>query len=138
MKTHALKKIEIRKEIAEGENIPKYYGVAWREINRLSTVTYPIPLNIIFAHIRKAYLWFQQGDWYKTGYDKGYIKGKAEGRKYALNQLKTQIIRQEAERLIRKGAEAMTDMIKMRDEEKATGYFWKIIDEEVKSINNSI
>jgi len=124
----------MRKLIREKEMIPKGYGIAWIESDRLVVVAYPIPLNIIFAHIRKVWLWLQQGDWYKTGYDKGYALGKEEGRNYALGQFKEQVIKQEAERLIRRGIEVSIESLKL-PKEKVVGYYYKVIEEEIGKLN---
>jgi hypothetical protein len=78
----------IKRFIREGEMFPKGYGIAWVEQNRYGAVVMPIPLNVIAGHIRKMWFWLQQGDWYKTGYDRGYSMGYESGRKYAFEQYK--------------------------------------------------
>ena len=78
----------MKKEIREGEILPKGYGLAWYEMDRLVGIAYPIPLNIIFGFIRKIWFRLKSGDLYVTGYDKGYLKGHEEGRNYVFNKFK--------------------------------------------------
>ncbi len=56
-----IKNLKLRKELREGEMIPKYYGIAYGELDRLIAVAYPIPLNIIVALWQKVYLLFRWG-----------------------------------------------------------------------------
>ena len=125
----------MKKVIREGEMIPKYYGVAYLEIDRLVAVAYPIPLNIVVGFIRKIWEWLRvpKGLYEKQGYQKGY----SEGRKYAFNQYKQQVLTQEGERLIKRGIDIGLDMLKkMRHstDEELQGYLYREIDKELKDI----
>jgi len=128
----------LKKLIREGEMIPKYYGIAYRNWDSLTAVCYPIPLNLIVGIWDRSILWLKHGHkLYENGYSKGYSEGYRGGREYAFNQWKQQAIRPEVEHLVKRGVDAMGDMFKLmrEDEAKATGYFYKVIDEETKRIS---
>ena len=48
------------KRINEGEQMPKWYGVAYRDFAMYQAVCYPIPLNIIVATWNKVLWWLTQ------------------------------------------------------------------------------
>lgn len=45
----------VKKVINEGEAIPKYYGIAYRDYLRYQAVCYPIVLNLIIRYLRELY-----------------------------------------------------------------------------------
>lgn len=45
----------VKKVINEGEAIPKYYGIAYRDYLRYQAVCYPIVLNLIIRYLREAW-----------------------------------------------------------------------------------
>ena len=88
-------------EVREGAMIPKYYGIAYLEIDRLIAVAYPVPFNLVIGVFRKIWNWIRVPEGlFKSGYDNGYLKGKEEGRKYAFDQVKKQIIKGEVQNII--------------------------------------
>lgn len=44
------------REIAEGDDFPRWFGLAWRHPHRLTAVLMPVPLNLIAGIGRR--LWF--------------------------------------------------------------------------------
>ena len=132
--------IQIKQELREGEMIPKGYGIAYRNMDRYSVVIYPIPFNLIIGGLRRVWIWLMYGHkLYEDGFHKGYNKGYSEGRDYAFNQFKKQVIRQEAERLMRKGMDTFCKIFRMRKSPKEIQvYFWKVIDQEVERIDKEI
>jgi len=49
--------MKIRKYVAEGEMIPAFYGVAWKDYACRRLVAYPIPLHFIMCLFRS--IWFR-------------------------------------------------------------------------------
>ena len=72
-----------QKRISEGEIIPRWYGLAYREDFDSYSVFYPIPINIIIRICREIYYWIVYGifksKWerkLRTAYMEGYKKGR--------------------------------------------------------------
>ena len=49
--------LEMKKIIDGGMQIPKGYGIAWRDFARDQAICYPLILNLIFRWIREIYFW---------------------------------------------------------------------------------
>jgi len=124
----------IKKYFREGERIPKGYGIAYFEFDRLEAVAYPIPLNMIVGFGRKIWFGMKGGDWVRTGYDKAYNKGICDGRKYAFNQYKQQALGQEIETIVRNTLAQYVKIMSM-NKDKLEGWIWEFIDGEKKRIN---
>lgn len=107
----------IAKIIRDSEPIPPWYGVAIVRMEWSDAICYPIPLNIVVAAIHKAYVWLRWGHMlYQTGYEKGYIKGKKDGREYAYNQYRYHVIKEEVTRIFRVGYDTAFKLFDMRKE----------------------
>ena len=48
-------------KIGEGEIIPAWYGLAWREMSSYGAMCMPIPFNIIAAMLRSIYIFLKYG-----------------------------------------------------------------------------
>jgi len=126
---------DLRKEIKEGEPIPKFYGISYLEPNRLGAICYPIPLNILIGYIRKIYLWFLSGWDFKTGYEKGFSEGLVSGRAYAFNMIKRQVIKNDLEVIIKRFMEYEAKILeKHRNGKAVDGWIWKFIEAETKRL----
>lgn len=77
--------MKIGKVIYEGRTLPRGYGVAYREYDRLVAVAYPIPLNVIISYVRKLWLKLKTSESllkdvkteaYRMGHYEGYELGK--------------------------------------------------------------
>jgi hypothetical protein len=78
-------RIVTRKEIEEGERLPKYYGLAWHEFDRDVGVCFVYPFNILLGYLRTWYLkarYFRSPVYrvmsiqqVKAKYDEGFIEG---------------------------------------------------------------
>lgn len=44
-----------KKIISEGEMIPEFYGIAYRDFSRREVVCYPIVINLIIRYLRELY-----------------------------------------------------------------------------------
>jgi len=75
------------KHIREGEEIPRFYGVAFHDFVRHEYVCYPIPLNKIVAWIQwlrwklksPGLRLFEMGKAHALGYTRGYDIGFKRG-----------------------------------------------------------
>jgi hypothetical protein len=91
--------IMLRKDIYEGELIPRGYGMAYLSYSKFIVICYPIPLNWVVAGWRLLYRKLQHAPLekkvidlvmaekkkaYQSGYDIGYKHGK----EVMLNELK--------------------------------------------------
>ena len=70
------------KRISQGDMIPRFYGVAWRDYYRNQAVCLPIGLNLIAALVRMVYHRIQYpGDIVVSdphdAYHQGYKAGRA-------------------------------------------------------------
>ena len=131
-----MKLIKIRLELGEGEMIPKGYGVAYRRLDRLTAVFYPIPLNLVVALLNRFWIWLRMGgNLYNNGFHKGYDEGYSSGRDYAFNQYKEQVKRQEIENIVRNFIKYEQKIIK-KDHEgmDISGWMFDFIDLETKRI----
>jgi hypothetical protein len=45
------------------EMLPRFYGYAWREYNRMEYIALPIPINIIYKHARNLWNLFKENGW---------------------------------------------------------------------------
>jgi len=91
----SLQKILTRKMVEDGMMRPKGYGFAWRDFDSGCTVTYPIPLNVLFRGFRRFWHWILS---YKNSViDEARIKGIREGQELAENMYRAQ--RRAAEKL---------------------------------------
>ena len=128
----------MKKEIREGERIPKGYGIAYREMEKLVAIAYPIPINLIVGGIRRLWLWCMYGHkLYEDGYVKGYHKGITEGRDYAFNQFKSQVLRDEVAEIVKNLIAIQDEMFKLfqkGDENEIDVFIWRFIDKEVERI----
>lgn len=50
----------LKREIPEGEVVPWYYGMAWRNYANKKTVCYPIPLNRIIKLLLQFWIWLRE------------------------------------------------------------------------------
>jgi len=128
-------------EELEGESIPKGYGVAYWEPNKMVAIIYPIPFNVIISLLRRIWIWFLYGhNLYNDGYWKGYLKGQEEGRKYAFNQYKAQVVSQFLEDVIERYEKERDKVAKKilslpdKDRVKYSGWIWGHIDKEKKRL----
>lgn len=120
----------LKKMIREAEPIPFGYGVAIHHIEYRTAECYPIPLNVIIGFFHRVYVWFRWGHGlYETGFERGYIEGKQKGEDFAFKQYRYHVIKQEVERLVRRGIDATMEIMKLPREEQE-GYYWKVIEEE--------
>ena len=60
--------------IEDGERIPRFYGIAWRDHSRCVYVCYPLPFNWIAWALREVLFRLKQTP--KTRYDKAYSLGR--------------------------------------------------------------
>ena len=78
--------------LAEGEQLPRGYGVAWRLPDRLVYVCLPIPLNLIVGAFRAFWLRVRlpEGrdvldEYYDLGHRSGYEAGRRQGYEHAMH-----------------------------------------------------
>ena len=128
---------QLKKELREGEMLPKYYGIAYRRIDELTAICYPIPLNVVVGYLNKFWLWLRMGgNAWKNGYFKGKEEGLNEGRKYAFNQYKEQVKRQEIRNIIDNYDKEMIEVLeKNREGKNIDGWKLDFIEKETKRIN---
>jgi hypothetical protein len=86
--------MKIRKEVSEACEIPKGYGIAYRDYYRRIAICYPIPFNFLAGWLRTLYWWLSRGysaKWEKEldtahqtgraeGYETGYKRGMADAK----------------------------------------------------------
>ena len=126
----------MKKLLIEGAEIPKGYGIAYREINSLIAVVYPIPINIIVGSIRRFYFWLTVGHkLYEDGYFKGYQEGINKGTEYAFHQYKTQALQGEIGEIVRNFLVAEKETL-FKERSKQIGWILKFIDKETKRIKD--
>jgi len=79
-----MKRIHSERQEFEGEFLPWYYGVAWRDVNRRAYVCYPLGVNILAAFVRRLYYRLRIGltDAICVAYDKGHDEGWQRGFKH--------------------------------------------------------
>jgi hypothetical protein len=53
--------VKLQKMCLEGELLPPFYGVAWHDYMRRRAVCYPVPLNMIAAALRSAWIFIRYG-----------------------------------------------------------------------------
>jgi hypothetical protein len=81
-----IKKIITRKAIMEGEKIPTFYGVAYRDFAMMQAVCYPIPLNWVVRWGRELYFRLSNPetngleDAIHKAYGRGFDNGVASAR----------------------------------------------------------
>lgn len=129
--------MEVKKYLKEGDKIPKGWGIAYVEIPTYKVAIYPIPLNIIVSLMRRIRRWFMYG--HKLYYDaekKGYENGFEEGRKYAFNQYKLQVLQYEMKNIVDNFFTYFLEVLRL-PEEKQYGWMSKFIDKEIKRIQKS-
>lgn len=51
--TGEMKSGPFAKEVKEGEELDRFYGISWRDYGTKTTISHPIPLNRIFAWVRR-------------------------------------------------------------------------------------
>ena len=69
----------------DGEMIPRFYGIAWREWNTYHRICYPIPFHLIIGFCRFIYIRisiFTFPNDYLEAYRRGYRDGMKEGHKH--------------------------------------------------------
>lgn len=126
--------------IEEGQMIPKFYGVAYRDYDTLYAICYPIPLNIFMGLWNKILIWFKHGHkLYENGYTKGHSEGKRLGREYAFNQYKKMILRDKLEEIIKRFIDEQERIISVIKEnpKEAEGWIYKFIHKEEKKLYES-
>lgn len=78
-----MKRLHIVKRISEGQLLPPFYGVAWVVWYSNEAICLPVPLNLIAALAREAWLFCKHG-WRpmhrspRAAYDQGRIDGAAK------------------------------------------------------------
>jgi|GEM_PF-6171247 hypothetical protein len=77
----------IQRIVREGELMPRFYGIAWRNYFRREAVCFPVPLNVILAFARQAYLWIRLGHVEvssdpRSAYEQGRREAQQSGRRY--------------------------------------------------------
>ena len=93
-------------KVGEGECIPKGYGLAWREFDRVESIFLPVPFNIIVSFARSVY-WHMvmafypskideiasksRGDGFELGHKVGYEMGRKAGELEGYNKCKKEI-----------------------------------------------
>ncbi len=91
----------MRKEIPEFTCIPKGYGLAYRCMDRLVLICYPIPFNLIVRKWHDFY-WRIMSGWFPVKHEKKMLKISKEIRQKEKNKLK-QYINDIQGRFYRKG-----------------------------------
>ena len=78
----------LRREVAAGIMLPRFYGIAYIDIMRNLRVCYPIPLNLLVRWARNA--WWRFGaagsDAAADVWEDGYRQGRADERNAQVNQ----------------------------------------------------
>ena len=74
------------REIEEGESVPWYYGFAWRNYTRNTTVVVIIPFNWIAMWLRRLWFMTREGKHhmeieFHSEYRRGYRLGLKQGKK---------------------------------------------------------
>ncbi len=69
------------KEVREGEMIPPFHGIAWREFERDCAIALPVPLNWLASIARNVWFFLQFGNReiyenQREAYAQGYRNGK--------------------------------------------------------------
>lgn len=97
----------MRRRVGSGEQIPRWYGVAWFAHDERVAVCYPIPLNWLAGWSRRAHhalVWgprdpltesFDRGlaQGRRIGYDHGYVIGHDDGMRQMLNTVRAELTR---------------------------------------------
>lgn len=87
----------MKKIIYEGEMLSRGYGVAYENLNSMSVVCYPFPLNHIVGTVVRWWWKYRNTkpqEYTKAlreKYDKGFQRGMAVGMEQALHQNESQI-----------------------------------------------
>src|SRR5258708_6761486 len=88
-----------QRRLYEGDVIPWFYGVAWRNFTSNTFTCYIMPFNWVFRWCRDFYWFLAQGPEYQTkiekmkdeifqnGYRTGHIQGKRAGEYETLNRI---------------------------------------------------
>ena len=94
-------KFQIRKLKAEGEIIPRGYGIAYRDFASYISVCYPVPLNWIVRAGREVARFLKlppmtEGEQdiakaVQIGFDRGYDRGKSAGYSQAVRMIDERI-----------------------------------------------
>lgn len=50
-------------KVEQGQTIPRFYGIAWSARGRDHAWAMPIPLNLVAAYLRAAWLWAKCEAW---------------------------------------------------------------------------
>ena len=69
--------MQLRIFVPEGEELPRGYGLAWREFNRPGAICMPMPFNRIARAARQLFIWIRLPriaaiDHYDYGYERGF------------------------------------------------------------------
>lgn len=128
--------MKLRTELSEGEMIPKGYGIAYRRLDRLTAILYPVPLNMIVTLLNRFWVWLKHGgNLYNNGFHKGYDDGYTNGRDYAFNQYKEQVKRQEIENILKNFTKYQQTVVKKHLKgQNIDGWYYKFIEKETKRI----
>lgn len=84
-----MNKFTLKKYVSQGETLPRFYGVAWRDYARLQAVCYPIPLNWLVFILREIYFLIAylpkaprekfESRVFSAGFEEGRKIGRLEG-----------------------------------------------------------
>ena len=75
-------RLQIRLDLLQGAEVPRWYGVAWHDYNRDVAVCYPVPLNILFGWARLVWMWLRfrsvprRWDTLRQAYEAGHLAGR--------------------------------------------------------------
>lgn len=68
----------LKRELLQNRSVPKGYGLAYYQPDRLIAVCYPIPLNLIVRALRDFYWWIFAGCW-RSKYEREILKAERFG-----------------------------------------------------------
>ena len=71
----------MKRTLQQGERSAPWHGAAYYDHMHRRWVTYPIPLNLIVAVVRRTYLWMRCPPWLNSNdsrdaYRQGYLDGR--------------------------------------------------------------
>lgn len=78
--------MNLHKIITEGGEIPKWYGVSWRNCESLTVTCYPIPLNIM-ARVVKHFYYFLLRGCFRSRYEGELLSARLKGYRDAMKEM---------------------------------------------------
>lgn len=72
------------RQIREGEMIPRFSGIAWKNFESLSVVVLPVPVNVIARWGRTFWFWLRVGYWNPSLLERVSDNAYTAGRRSAL------------------------------------------------------